>query len=33
MVLKRSDRASRAKNREIQRGNTAVIESHGVETQ
>jgi hypothetical protein len=33
MVLTRSDRASRAKNREIQRGTAAVIESHGVETQ
>jgi hypothetical protein len=33
MVLKRSDRASRAKNQEIQRGTAAVIESHGVETQ
>jgi len=33
MVLKRSDRAIRAKNREIQRGTAAVIESHGVETQ
>jgi hypothetical protein len=33
MVLKRSDRASRAKNREIELGTAAVIETHGVETQ
>jgi hypothetical protein len=33
MVLKRSDQASRAKNRKIQLGTAAVIETHDVETQ
>jgi len=33
MESKRSNRTSRAKNRENQRGTAAVIESHGVETQ
>jgi len=33
MVLKRSDRASRAKNQQNQRGTAAVFESHGVKTQ